>query len=596
MRRSASAPASSLRARSPPPASSASSATPRPSTASFASTRDQALAQADAADRALAAGEAAGPLHGVPLAHKDMFYRAGVVCTCGSKIRRDFVPDRTATVLRRLDHGRGPRRRGAQPLGVRARPRPATTPTSGRAATPGAPRTSRAARRADRGRRWPPASCSGRSARIREARSDCPPPPTASSASSPTQTRVSRHAMMGLSFSLDNAGPLTRTVRDAGPAPRGHRGPRSGGRDEQHPAGAGLRGRDPRPRRPRAPGRGAPQLLLRHGGGGGEDPARRLAPGARRPRGGDRRGHRAPPRAHRPPPAHRPDLRGGDPARGLARGPRRRLRPQVRPGSCPASRRPPLGISARSSSGRGSSPTSWSRCSVVRRPAPPGVPDAHPTIEETDVGASRAFTRSSPASCAAPCPSASSPARPSSFPPASPATGYRARSSSRGDPSTRRPCSGPPPPTRRRPASRNVPRTSESRIRRHFTSINTLHVDQQRRKPVPGKRRLPFRQLLVGAAAVALVASIATTPARAGGTLRVGMTAADIPLSWGQPDQGFEGFPVHGPHALRRSHQLGHELRRRGIRPHSGSRGELGGEPGRQDQVDLQPPQGRQVP
>ena len=32
-----------------------------------------------------------------------MFYRAGVVCTCGSKIRRDFVPDRTATVLARLD-------------------------------------------------------------------------------------------------------------------------------------------------------------------------------------------------------------------------------------------------------------------------------------------------------------------------------------------------------------------------------------------------------------------------------------------------------------------------------------------------------------
>ena len=31
----------------------------------------------------------------------------------------------------------------------------------------------------------------------------------------PTQTRVSRHAIMGLSFSLDNVGPLTRTVRDA---------------------------------------------------------------------------------------------------------------------------------------------------------------------------------------------------------------------------------------------------------------------------------------------------------------------------------------------------------------------------------------------
>ena len=32
-----------------------------------------------------------GALHGVPLAHKDMYYDAGKVVTCGSKIRRDFV-------------------------------------------------------------------------------------------------------------------------------------------------------------------------------------------------------------------------------------------------------------------------------------------------------------------------------------------------------------------------------------------------------------------------------------------------------------------------------------------------------------------------
>ena len=34
-----------------------------------------------------------GALHGVPLAHKDMYYDAGKVVTCGSKIRRDFVRD-----------------------------------------------------------------------------------------------------------------------------------------------------------------------------------------------------------------------------------------------------------------------------------------------------------------------------------------------------------------------------------------------------------------------------------------------------------------------------------------------------------------------
>ena len=35
--------------------------------------------------------------------HKDMYYRAGKVSTCGSSIRKDFVPTVTATVLQRLD-------------------------------------------------------------------------------------------------------------------------------------------------------------------------------------------------------------------------------------------------------------------------------------------------------------------------------------------------------------------------------------------------------------------------------------------------------------------------------------------------------------
>jgi aspartyl-tRNA(Asn)/glutamyl-tRNA(Gln) amidotransferase subunit A len=63
---------------------------------------DAALAAADAADAALAKGEVSGALHGVPLAHKDMYYDAGKVVTCGSKIRRDFVATTTSTALRRL--------------------------------------------------------------------------------------------------------------------------------------------------------------------------------------------------------------------------------------------------------------------------------------------------------------------------------------------------------------------------------------------------------------------------------------------------------------------------------------------------------------
>src|SRR5579863_4978183 len=63
---------------------------------------EDALKAADAADAALAKGVRHGALRGVPLAHKDMYYEAGKVATCGSRIRRDFVATTTATALQRL--------------------------------------------------------------------------------------------------------------------------------------------------------------------------------------------------------------------------------------------------------------------------------------------------------------------------------------------------------------------------------------------------------------------------------------------------------------------------------------------------------------
>ncbi len=47
------------------------------------------------------------------------------------------------------------------------------------------------------------------------------------------------------------------------------------------------------------------------------------------------------------------------------------------------------------------------------------------------------------------------------------------------------------------------------------------------------------------AAAIGLLAATAT-PAFSQGTLRIGMTAADIPQTTGQPDQGFEGYRFAG--------------------------------------------------
>jgi aspartyl-tRNA(Asn)/glutamyl-tRNA(Gln) amidotransferase subunit A len=64
---------------------------------------ERALAAADEADARRLRGEPLGPLHGVPLAHKDMFYRAGELAELGAAMMRDHRPAETATVLARLD-------------------------------------------------------------------------------------------------------------------------------------------------------------------------------------------------------------------------------------------------------------------------------------------------------------------------------------------------------------------------------------------------------------------------------------------------------------------------------------------------------------
>jgi len=54
---------------------------------------EQMLAAADTADKSLARGENTGPLHGLPIAHKDLVPTKDMRTTFGSRIYKDFVPD-----------------------------------------------------------------------------------------------------------------------------------------------------------------------------------------------------------------------------------------------------------------------------------------------------------------------------------------------------------------------------------------------------------------------------------------------------------------------------------------------------------------------
>jgi aspartyl-tRNA(Asn)/glutamyl-tRNA(Gln) amidotransferase subunit A len=69
--------------------------------------RERALEAAHAADEHLRAGKPCGRLHGVPLAHKDMFQRAGQITAGGSKILAGRISVQTSPLLQRLDDSGG---------------------------------------------------------------------------------------------------------------------------------------------------------------------------------------------------------------------------------------------------------------------------------------------------------------------------------------------------------------------------------------------------------------------------------------------------------------------------------------------------------
>jgi|SRR5271170_5101296 len=65
-------------------------------------TADKALTQARTAEAEIAKGRHRGPLHGVPIAIKDLFDVAGVKTAAGMPLRRDYIPQKDSMVVERL--------------------------------------------------------------------------------------------------------------------------------------------------------------------------------------------------------------------------------------------------------------------------------------------------------------------------------------------------------------------------------------------------------------------------------------------------------------------------------------------------------------
>ena len=65
-------------------------------------TPESALQHAKTLDAELAGGHDRGPLHGIPIAHKDLYHTAGVRTTNGSRLFADFVPEVDAVAVHKL--------------------------------------------------------------------------------------------------------------------------------------------------------------------------------------------------------------------------------------------------------------------------------------------------------------------------------------------------------------------------------------------------------------------------------------------------------------------------------------------------------------
>lgn len=177
-------------------------------------TADAARARASAMDAELSHGIDRGPLHGIPIAHKDLVYTKGVRTTGGSKIYADFVPDHDADIAINLDHA-GSVLVGKTNLHEFAYGITSNNPHFGPVRNPwniecipgGSSGGSGAAVAAGM---LPMATGTDTGGSIRIPASFC-----GATGLKPTFGLISKRGVMPLGWTMDHMGPITRTVRDA---------------------------------------------------------------------------------------------------------------------------------------------------------------------------------------------------------------------------------------------------------------------------------------------------------------------------------------------------------------------------------------------
>ncbi len=175
---------------------------------------ESARKQAEKLDEELEDGFDRGPLHGIPIAHKDLVCTKGIRTTSGSKLFSDYVSDYDATVVSRL-HEAGTVMLGKTGLHELAYGITSTNPHFGAVRNPHDPErvpggSSGGAGTAVASGMALMATGTDTGGSIRIPASFC-----GVVGLKPTYGRVSRHGVRPLGLSLDHIGPLTSTVRDA---------------------------------------------------------------------------------------------------------------------------------------------------------------------------------------------------------------------------------------------------------------------------------------------------------------------------------------------------------------------------------------------